>query len=389
MPELVTLDHITNAEQLDLGKESQRIDRNKNILEKSHASTQEGNQTAEWILEVITSLTSTPPHLSKVLEKIVGLRINLGWSPTQIQDLEKVIVDYVNRTSDNQNLLDKLSGELKSCQEAAAKRVQEARDGKSSEEQLSQQLQEAQNARRVVEKEKNDALGTVHDYKNRITKMQKDYINFLSWTGFDYKSKRPGGWTALHGAALVDSRELVELFVGLGADVDARTDKVDSTYGTYQTPLHIAAKNGEPGIAAGALIDARALVEARDGGGMTPLITAITYGRISTIRHLVARGAGVSTPNDNGETPLSKAIEINSEEIVRYLLDRGANIEAGRSGYTPLMLAIVYQRKEMVVALVEHGAYVNAKSTVGSPLSLALQGNDKSIVDFLRSRGAR
>jgi ankyrin repeat protein len=73
----------------------------------------------------------------------------------------------------------------------------------------------------------------------------------------DYKE------TPLHQAAYKGHKEIVELFIAEGADVDAKDDK-------GYTPLHWAARNGHKEIAE-LLIAKGADVNAKADGGRTPL----------------------------------------------------------------------------------------------------------------------
>ena len=70
------------------------------------------------------------------------------------------------------------------------------------------------------------------------------------------------GWTPLHLATIYDHKEIAELLIANGAEVNAKND------GGF-TPLHAAALNGHKGIAE-LLIEKGANVNAKDGiGGKT------------------------------------------------------------------------------------------------------------------------
>jgi ankyrin repeat protein len=98
---------------------------------------------------------------------------------------------------------------------------------------------------------------------------------------------RIGGYTPLHLAAGAARAAVVDALLQAGADVRA----VTTTGGV--TPLHLAAKalNGEAAVRA--LIEAGAPVDARESSaGQTPLMFAAGYGRVPSVRELLARGAG-------------------------------------------------------------------------------------------------
>ncbi|MDA7653456.1 ankyrin repeat domain-containing protein [bacterium] len=78
-----------------------------------------------------------------------------------------------------------------------------------------------------------------------------------------------GGWTALHHAANVGNKEIVELLIANGADVNAKDDNL-----TLWTPLHKAASRGHNAIVE-ILLSRSANVNAKDGSGRSPLDWAV------------------------------------------------------------------------------------------------------------------
>ena len=81
--------------------------------------------------------------------------------------------------------------------------------------------------------------------------------------------------TPLHHAAVMDWRNMAELLIEKGADVNAKDDWLE------QTPLHRAAEKGHNEIAE-LLIDKGADVNAQDEDGKTPLDSAIKYKQTET-----------------------------------------------------------------------------------------------------------
>ena len=77
------------------------------------------------------------------------------------------------------------------------------------------------------------------------------------------------GMTPLHHATFGGHKEIAELLIAKGADVNAKFDKISGG-----TPLHIAADKGHKEIAE-LLIAAGADVNAKDKGGESPLDWAI------------------------------------------------------------------------------------------------------------------
>ena len=90
------------------------------------------------------------------------------------------------------------------------------------------------------------------------------------------------GWTPLHDAVSRGHKEITELLIAKGADVNAK----DKRRGT---PLHNAAQQGHKEIVV-LLIANGADVNARGFGGMTPLDEANTANRITTANLLRKHG---------------------------------------------------------------------------------------------------
>ena len=145
--------------------------------------------------------------------------------------------------------------------------------------------------------------------------------------------------------------EKVKLFLGLGADVNARRP---DPYNSYEaTPLHYAAR----------------------------------YCQIDIVKILLQQGADVNAVNSGGETPLHEATKKNATKIVDLLLQNGANVNAkDRYRFTPLYLAV--RESNIIVAelLLKNGAKINA--TWNTPLHKAVLDNDADIAELLIQYGA-
>ncbi len=135
--------------------------------------------------------------------------------------------------------------------------------------------------------------------------------------GAEVNGKDDGGWTTLHWAAWHDRKEIVELLIAKGADVNAKTD---NQYG--DTPLHKAAWGGQKEMAE-LLISKGADVNAKSNGGATPLHMAVNQGEKEIAELLIAKGADVNTKTDDGDAPLDLAAK-------REIADLLANTAARR-----------------------------------------------------------
>ena len=99
-------------------------------------------------------------------------------------------------------------------------------------------------------------------------------------------TKNDDGWTPLHKAAYEGYREIVELLIAKGADVNAKTK-----YGT--TPLHTASDSGYKEIAE-LLIAKGADVNAQGITGGTPLDSAVGEDHTETADLLRKHGGKTS-----------------------------------------------------------------------------------------------
>ena len=150
--------------------------------------------------------------------------------------------------------------------------------------------------------------------------------HLASGTDVDAKSSRSGS-TPLHFAANYGRKEIAELLISKGAEVNAKSNKGN-------TPLHNAALGGGNQNAAHGgqkeiaelLIAKGADVNAKDDGGMAPLHSAAqVWIKVNTevIELLIAEGADVNAKDDDGTTPLDWAIRRKHSETADLLRKHG------------------------------------------------------------------
>ncbi|MBO4520058.1 MAG: ankyrin repeat domain-containing protein [Alphaproteobacteria bacterium] len=109
------------------------------------------------------------------------------------------------------------------------------------------------------------------------------------------------------------------------------------------------------------LIDEKGVdVNARNDRGETPLMMAANEGNLDICKWLVnEKGADINARNDDGETPLMYA---NCFQIVTFLVEAGANVnEENEEGKTALNYAIYGNNFDTFRYLVEHGADIRRK----------------------------
>jgi hypothetical protein len=146
------------------------------------------------------------------------------------------------------------------------------------------------------------------------------YVKQHLIAGTDVNAK--GGWmdgTPLHYAAMEGHKEIVELLLANGADVNTKDDGV--------TPLHFAASGDHKEIAE-LLIANGADVNAKGGDEATPLHWAAYNGRKEIVELLIAEGADVNAKDEVGETPLDRTAILDKKETADLLRKHGGKTGA-------------------------------------------------------------
>ena len=104
-------------------------------------------------------------------------------------------------------------------------------------------------------------------------------------------------------------------------------------------------------------LQAGADLEARGGGGTTPLHVAAAIGNAEAIAALTAAGAKLEARAKDGRTPLHTAAEGENADAIAALAAAGAKLEARYGdGTTPLHLAALGGTAKTVMALLKEGA---------------------------------
>jgi ankyrin repeat protein len=137
------------------------------------------------------------------------------------------------------------------------------------------------------------------------------------------------GETALMYAAVENHADAVKLLVELGANVNARSKRLEFPDFVFKTagmiyavqpvgswtPLMYAARDGAI-HAVRALADSRADLNLVDPDGTTALTLAIINGHFDTAVALLEKGANPNLADKNGMTPLYAAVDMNTIQTV-------------------------------------------------------------------------
>ena len=156
-----------------------------------------------------------------------------------------------------------------------------------------------------------------------------------------------------HGDEIV-----VKNLIQNGADVNVVVADKNYNY----SALLLAANGDNPEIVK-ALIDAGANINAKNGGGWTALMFAVTKPEIAKV--LIAAGANVNAKNNFGSTVLMIAVrdDASNLNVIKELISAGANVNAKDDlGSTALMKT---DKPEIIKILANAGANVNAKDDTG------------------------
>ena len=130
-------------------------------------------------------------------------------------------------------------------------------------------------------------------------------------------------------------------------------------------------------------------VNARDQGGLTPLMYTAFHGDVARARALVDAGAAVNEQSNDGSSPLMYAVP-GGHAVVDLLLEAGADVGISDIyGSTVLHRAAQTNRADVVGRLVDAGAKVDRQNLHGrTPLLIAATRNSTGALQLLHERGA-
>lgn len=185
---------------------------------------------------------------------------------------------------------------------------------------------------------------------------------------------------ALVNAARSGEPDEVERLLDQGAPISGRQRD-------HLTPLHAAAQRGRRDVAELLIARGADVNAVSDDGGHTPLHKAAIVGHTQVAELLIANGAAVDARNsgwlDSGCTALHMAAESGSKGMVELLLARGANIHATTDdGSTPLHCAA--SDRDLAERLMAHGADPRARDSSGKqPWQIAQHGGYREAMRML------
>jgi serine/threonine-protein phosphatase 6 regulatory ankyrin repeat subunit B len=143
------------------------------------------------------------------------------------------------------------------------------------------------------------------------------------------------GYTPLHFAVKNDHKDVVEFLLAIPSartpsiqsqickiEVNAKSDWDYNSYTRGYTPLHIAALNGHKDVAE-LLLANGAEVNVRGNNDETPLELAAKGGHMDMVELLLANKAEVNATNNYGWTPLHFAVNRHYNDVAELLSQHG------------------------------------------------------------------
>jgi len=208
--------------------------------------------------------------------------------------------------------------------------------------------------------------------------------------GTDVNAKDVKGKTPLYIATIYGHKEIGELVITNGADVNAKSGRKEFT-ALYWAIFRGRREFTELLIAKGADVN----LGIKDG--TTPLHQAASRGQKEIVELLIAKGADVNAQTDARLTPLHYVggSAVGSMEVAELLIANGADVSAkNEEGWTALHFAVSGGHNEVAELLIAKGVDVNAKDDDGeTPLDGATHPNNPNasaeIVDLLRKHGGK
>lgn len=194
------------------------------------------------------------------------------------------------------------------------------------------------------------------------------------------------GYTPLYYAAQSGSREIMDLLLENGVDINRSVALDTEEFGRTKIPILLwAVESGDPNMVE-YLLEKGANRDVQDSQGVAVLCLAVNNNNFEVFKHIADKDADLNKRykigHEHNGTLLHAAVAGGNVKIVEYLLDRKVDIEARDSQeYSPLYLAALSSNLPIAKLLVERGAYIYSDTSYGRSIFNNFVGSRK-VVDY-------
>ncbi|CAK1578368.1 unnamed protein product [Parnassius mnemosyne] len=200
------------------------------------------------------------------------------------------------------------------------------------------------NEKKKVEIKLQDAIlnGNLEDVEEIISQDLHHGVN----------AKLDSGWTPLMHACFHAQDKIVKMLLDRGADPNLHADSMTSAMAACSNS---SANDITIYNIMSYLIEKDCLLNIGDKYGQTPLMRAISNGRIAVVQLLLDKNVNLEMRDQQGWTAIFWAVHHKQPEIIEILIKHGARLnEVDRSSRTPLELANLHDFQDIVNIINKH-----------------------------------
>jgi len=196
----------------------------------------------------------------------------------------------------------------------------------------------------------------------------------------DVNSRSVDGSTTLAVAAQKSMPEAVDLLLRHGADPNVKSHDL--------TPLLQANDDATAQL----LLRHKADPNTTAPNRLSPLMSAVNFGKFANAKLLLDWGADPNIPFHNGKTPIWRAVEKDDSRMVDLLLEHEADVNAEDDNHiAPLDLSVLHQHTQITNKLLEKGAdpgRIQKLKTKMMPIQIAVSKKNLALTKTLLDKGA-
>ncbi|KAJ0179343.1 hypothetical protein K1T71_005055 [Dendrolimus kikuchii] len=202
-----------------------------------------------------------------------------------------------------------------------------------------------QNYRKQIEANLRDAINNSNNVNKVDEIIRSDLNNNVNF-------KLDSGWTPLLHACFDAQYTIVKFLLDKGADPNLHSDSV--------TPIMVTCSNNTANNETiyniiTYLIEKGSMLNIGDKSGQTPLMRAISSGRVDVVKKMLEYKVNIEMRDRQGWTALFWAVHHNQPDILEILIDHGARMtEVDKSNRTPLEIAYSHEYHNIADLLKKH-----------------------------------